>query len=130
MGTSSLPASRCSRRRACAAGSPKRKTIPSNELYAVALNVPAGDGVFTYRIAPELGAAEPGRRVLVPLGRRTETGVVLGPGEARGDVRDAIRLLDDGPLLTAEIIALARWAAAHYLAPLGPTVKAALPPGI
>ncbi len=92
--------------------------------------MPAGDGVFTYRIAPELGAAEPGRRVLVPLGRRTETGLVLGPGEARGDVRDAIRLLDDGPLLTAEIIALARWAAGHYLAPLGPTVKAALPPGI
>src|SRR6267378_2239694 len=65
MGTSSLPGSRCSRPRACAAGSPKRKTIPANELYAVALNVPAGDGVFTYRIAAELGAAEAGRRVVV-----------------------------------------------------------------
>jgi primosomal protein N' (replication factor Y) len=94
------------------------------------VNVPAADGVFTYRIATELGAAEAGRRVVVPLGRRTETGVVLGPGEPQGEVRDAIRLLDDAPLLTTEIVALARWAAAHYLAPLGPALKATLPPGM
>jgi primosomal protein N' (replication factor Y) len=108
----------------------KRKTIPATELYAVELNVPAGDGVFTYRIAPELGAAEPGRRVVVPLGRRTETGIVLGPGEPQGELRDAIRLLDDAPLLSGEIVALARWAANHYLAPLGPALKATLPPGM
>ena len=86
--------------------------------------------MFTYRIAPELGAAEPGRRVLVPLGRRRETGIVLGPGQPQDEVRDAIRLLDDAPLLTAEIVALVRWAAAHYLSPLGPALKAALPPGL
>ena len=79
-------------------------------MYAVALNVPAGDGVFTYRIPPELGAVEPGRRVLVPLGRRTETGVVLGPGPEQSSVRDAIRLLDAAPLLTGEVIALVKWA--------------------
>jgi len=59
-----------------------------------------------------------------------ETGIVLGPGEPQGEVRDAIRLLDDEPLLTEEVVALARWAAAHYLAPLGPALKAALPPGM
>lgn len=67
---------------------------------------------------------------MVPLGRRTGTGVVLGPGEPQEGVRDALRLLDDRPLLTDEIVALVRWAAAHYLAPLGPALKAALPPGI
>jgi len=86
--------------------------------------------VFTYRIAPGLGEPEPGRRVLVPLGRRSETGIVVGPGEPQSEVRDAIRLLDDAPLLTGEIVALARWAAAHYLAPLGPALKATLPPGM
>lgn len=45
-------------------------------------------------------------------------------------MRDAIRVLDEAPLLTVEIVALARWAAAHYLAPLGPALKAALPPGL
>ena len=67
----------------------------------------------------------------MPLGRRTETGIVLGPGVAVGsEVRDALRLLDSAPMLTEEVIALVRWAAAHYLAPLGPAVKAALPPGL
>ena len=94
--------------------------------------MPAGDGVFTYRIPPELGEPAPGRRVVVPLGRRTETGVVLGPGESvgPGELRSALRLLDEAPLLTAEVIALVRWAALHYLAPLGPALKAALPPGL
>ncbi|HUJ25589.1 MAG TPA: hypothetical protein VLW85_06205, partial [Myxococcales bacterium] len=98
----------------------------------MALNVPAGDGVFTYRFDPSLGVAESGRRVVVPIGRRTTTGVVIGPADEppRTGVRDAVRLLDDGPLLTAEIVALARWAAAHYLSPLGPALKAALPAGI
>src|SRR5947209_4049342 len=96
-------------------------------LIAVALNVPAGDGVFTYRFE---GDAQPGRRVLVPFGRRTATGVILGEGEAQPQVRDAIRLLDEAPLLNAELLALIRWAAAHYLYPLGPAVKAALPAGL
>ena len=84
------------------------------------MNVPAAQGIFTYRIAAELGVPETGRRVLVPLGRRTETGIVVGPAEPQDEVRDAIRLLDEAPLLTPEIVGLARWAAAHYLAPLGP----------
>ena len=68
----------------------------------------------------------------MPLGRRATTGIVVGPArEARqGQVRDAIRLLDEEPLLTPEVIALVSWAAAHYLSPLGPALKAALPPGI
>ncbi len=86
--------------------------------------------MFTYRIAPELGTAQAGRRVVVPLGRRTETGIVLGPGEAKGEIRDAVRLLDDAPLLSAEIVGLVRWAASHYLSPLGPALKSALPPGL
>jgi len=95
----------------------------------VALPVPANGGVFTYRLRE--GAIEPGRRVLVPLGRRTATGVVLGPaGSIRGELRDVLRVLDDEPLLPPDVLRLARWAAAHYLAPLGLAVRAALPPGI
>jgi primosomal protein N' (replication factor Y) (superfamily II helicase) len=95
----------------------------------VALPVPANGGVFTYRL-PE-GVVEPGRRVLVPLGRRTATGVLLGPARsARGELRDVLRVLDDKPLLPPDVLQLARWAAAHYLAPLGLAVRVALPPGI
>jgi len=99
-------------------------------LVEVALPVPANGGVFTYRL-PE-GAVEPGRRVLVPLGRRTATGVVLGPAAAGGpgELRDVLRILDENPLLPADVLRLVRWAAAHYLAPLGLAVRGALPPGI
>src|SRR5216683_3649328 len=98
-------------------------------LVEVALPVPANGGVFTYRL-PE-GAVEPGRRVLVPLGRRTATGVVLGPARSlRGELRDVLRVLDEQPLLPPDVLQLVRWAAAHYLAPLGLAVRVALPPGI
>jgi primosomal protein N' (replication factor Y) len=98
-------------------------------LVEVALPVPANGGVFTYRL-PE-GAVEPGRRVLVPLGRRTATGVMLGPARsARGELRDVLRVLDEQPLLPPDVLQLVRWAAAHYLAPLGLAVRVALPPGI
>jgi primosomal protein N' (replication factor Y) len=91
--------------------------------------VPANEGVFTYRL-PD-GEVEPGRRVLVPLGRRTATGVVLGPARsARGELRDVLRVLDEQPLLPPDVLQLVRWAAAHYLAPLGLAVRVALPPGI
>ena len=68
--------------------------------------------------------------MLVPFGRRTATGVVVGPAGPQPNVRDALRLLDDGPLLNADVIELVRFAAAHYLSPLGPAIKAALPPGL
>ena len=90
-----------------------------------------GDGLFTYRVPAALDAeALPGRRVQVPLGRRTATGVIVGPGAAHDDARDLLRLLDSGPLLPPDVLELVRWAAAHYVAPLGPAIKAALPPGI
>ncbi|GAC1347449.1 MAG: primosomal protein N' [Myxococcales bacterium] len=95
--------------------------------------MPAGSGVFTYRVpAGLIAGAVPGRRVLVPLGSRTATGVALGPAQAEAgqELREVVRLLDDGPLLTSEVLDLCRWAAAHYLYPLGLALKAALPPGI
>ena len=91
--------------------------------------MPANGGIFTYRL-PQ-GEVEPGRRVLVPLGHRTATGIVLGPARtAHGELRDVLRVLDDRPLLPPDVLRLLRWAADHYLAPLGLAVRAALPPGI
>jgi primosomal protein N' (replication factor Y) len=86
--------------------------------------------VFTYRLAAG-AAAEPGARVIVPLGSRRLTGIVLGAAdEARGEVREVERVVDGAPLLPDDVVRLCRWAAAHYLAPLGLAIRAALPPGI
>src|SRR5256885_13486571 len=131
--------SRCWRRRASARPPRTRTTTASRPharerpgsaspsagggtLVEVALPVPANGGVFTYRLAE--GAVAPGRRVLVPLGRRQATGVVLGPASAvRGELRGVLRVLDEQPLLPPDLLHLVRWAAAHYLSPLGLAIR-------
>jgi len=106
----------------------------TTDLVEVALPVPSRGGLFTYRVpAGWLAGAVPGRRALVPLGKRLLTGVVVGPAARAPDgeaLRDVVRLLDEGPLLPADVLSLVRWASRHYLAPLGLALKAALPPGI
>ena len=103
-------------------------------LVEVALPVPARDGLFTYRAPPAIAdAAVAGRRAVVQLGKRLVTGVILGPAPANTPtekVRDLVRLLDEGPLLPADVIQLVRFAAGHYLSPVGQAIRAALPPGI
>ncbi len=82
---------------------------------------------FTYRV--EDSPPPPGTRVLVPFRREERIGWVVGPGEAgpiRGlkSVRD---VLDDEPTVTADVLALCRWMADYYVAPLGIALRSALP---
>ena len=96
---------------------------------AVALPVP---GTFTYR-DPRPGARLlPGVQVVVPFGGRMVTGFVLGPAAA-GSVgprtRDIEAVIGGEPLFDEEVLALCRWAADYYLAPLGEFLRAALPQG-
>jgi primosomal protein N' (replication factor Y) len=86
---------------------------------------------LTYRLPAELSAfARPGQRVRVPVGRRTLTGVLWRLVSAAPDgveVRDVAALADLEPVLTPELLELARFASEYYLAPLGETVAAMLP---
>jgi primosomal protein N' (replication factor Y) len=74
----------------------------------------------------------------VPFGKRNLTGYavelhdVLDPalGLDEANVKDAIELLDETPLITAEILELTRWAADYYAASWGEMLKASLPAGI
>src|SRR5690349_11206983 len=75
-------------------------------------------------------AAEP---VLVEFGRRQALAVVLGDIDAPPVIElkpVAARVRSDGPLLPTLSIELARWIAAHYLAPPAVVVRAILPPGM
>jgi primosomal protein N' (replication factor Y) len=73
-----------------------------------------------------------GSRVEVPLGAKLTTGFVVGfadtsPVESKR-IRKIRSVLDDEePALTPEIIALCRWAAEYYIAPLGEMLRVALP---
>jgi primosomal protein N' (replication factor Y) (superfamily II helicase) len=87
---------------------------------------------FTYAVPAELAArAATGVRVLIPFGRRTLTGYLLGPAAESGtEVKEVIALLDPEPLFTSQELEFFRWAAGYYLHPLGEVIKAALPAGI
>ena len=88
------------------------------------------DQPFTYALPETLRhRVRPGSRVLVPFGPRRLTGVVLNchdqpPAMA---TREASRLLDAEPVLDAELLALGRWIAGYYCAPLGEVLRGMLP---
>ena len=77
-----------------------------------------------------------GARVVVPLGSRIVTGLVMDhavdgvPGIplAAGDVKLIRQVLDDHAFVPAEVVELARWTAEYYAAGPGDTITAVLPP--
>jgi len=89
----------------------------------------------TYSYAVPSGLADralPGVRVLVPFGRRTVTGYLLGISTAppAGEVREVIEFLDSEPLFTPADIDFYRWISAYYLHPMGEVIRTALPAGL
>ena len=78
---------------------------------------------LTYGVPAELAAeARPGALVLVPVVQRRLTGIVLGP-TTLGDIPPCkirpIEQILDTSLLSPEVVALCRWMASYYMAPLG-----------
>ena len=95
----------------------------------VALPVPL-PSLFDY-LPPATGEACVGSRVLVPFGRGKLVGVVVvvdaeaAVGSNR--LKQVIRLLDDAPLLDAELMQTMAWAADYWLGAPGEAYANALP---
>jgi primosomal protein N' (replication factor Y) (superfamily II helicase) len=83
-------------------------------------------GRFTWK-AP--GPLAIGTMVVVPYGKRSLTGWVVGPGEAPEGVaiKPLRSVLPDEPAFTAEQLQLYRWLAEYYLSPLGEVISTATP---
>src|SRR5271166_192604 len=95
----------------------------------VSLPVPL-DHAFTYQLPETLQhRVRPGCRLLVPFGSRKLTGMVLAlrPDAPDGPVKEALRLLDEEPVLSAELLSLGRWIAQYYCAPLGEVLRSMTP---
>ena len=103
---------------------------PVEALYCdVSLPVPL-ENAFTYRLMPTLRhRVKVGCRVLAPFGQRKLNGVVLRVHDEApfGNVREVLQLVDEEPVLDAELIALGRWIAAYYCAPLGEVLRGMTP---
>src|ERR1700761_4757753 len=95
----------------------------------VALPVPL-DRLFTYEVPlPLRERARTGSRVPVPFGTRKLTGIILDAHDQapEQETREILTVIDDEPVLDSRLLALARWIAEYYCAPLGEVVKSMLP---
>lgn len=76
------------------------------------------DRVFHYSVPAELkDKVKPGSRVLVPFGGRRLAGYVVGFGYPERDVkvREIAGIFDEEPVLTEDLLEIARWMADSYL---------------
>jgi primosomal protein N' (replication factor Y) len=88
---------------------------------------------YTYEVPADLvPLAVSGARVLVPFGARELVGYVVGHDAAfaGGETRAVAAVLEEPPILDAAAVALARWIADRYCAPLGEVIRAMLPKGV
>ena len=117
---------------------------------AVAVPVP-GLGPLTYTVPEGVPLPSVGARVLVPLGKRTVTGVRLGsdggqtgvkPGSDKAqtggedvfdpgltpDTKPIIDVLDADAFLPLDVVKLAAWVADYYACGVGEAIATAMPP--
>jgi primosomal protein N' (replication factor Y) (superfamily II helicase) len=104
---------------------------PPHHIVEVAIPLPL-DGSFHYLVPERLvPLVVPGKRVLVPFGKRKLTGYLLGATSTAGaELKEILEILDEEPLFTASELEFYRWIAGYYLHPLGEVIKMALPAGI
>jgi primosomal protein N' (replication factor Y) (superfamily II helicase) len=109
----------------------------STRFCEVALPVPLRS-TFTYAVPASLNGEELiGRRLVVPFRNRAMVGVGLAvsdraPEIARGksSIREIAEVMDPLPALPARLIELGHWVSRYYLAPIGETFRAMLPPEV
>ncbi len=95
----------------------------------VAIAVPLSR-LFDYLPNTELSSFKSGARVLVPFGRSFKVGVVTGTGPSTlvaSRLKPIQKLLDQEPVLSADIVKLIEWASSYYHHPVGEAYAAALP---
>jgi primosomal protein N' (replication factor Y) len=116
-------------------GEPLSPTVPPTGLFADVVFDRPLDHAFSYRVPDELqGQLAVGKRVRVPFGRgdRHTVGFCVGLTETPPTcdaVKDVLRVLDEQPLLTPDLLRLTRWLADYYLCGWGQVLNAVVPAG-
>jgi primosomal protein N' (replication factor Y) (superfamily II helicase) len=97
----------------------------------VAVPVP-GLALLTYSVPEHLTRPVVGARVVVPLGSRVVTGIVMDDASASSVADAAVKpikeVLDADAFVPPEVVDLARWTAEYYAAGPGDTITSVLPP--
>jgi primosomal protein N' (replication factor Y) (superfamily II helicase) len=100
---------------------------------SVAVPVPFLD-VLTYQVTPGTAVPQRGARVIVPLGKRVVTGIVVDPSATLHpekttleSIKHITEVLDDEPFLPGPVVDLALWVAEYYACGAGDALAAAVP---
>lgn len=100
----------------------------------IVINISAKNITSTYHylIPPHLsGKVLIGSCVLVPFGRQTQVGFVIGykncPEEVK--LKEIIKIIGDAPLFNKEMLKIARWMSEYYLCNLHSAIDLILPVG-
>jgi primosomal protein N' (replication factor Y) (superfamily II helicase) len=106
------------------------RTERALKLVGVAVPIPV-PAALTYSV-PEgvVAPLGPGQRVRVKVGKRSLTGVVWSHGDegaGEREVRPIEAVLDRAPILTPELLDLARFVSEYYLAPIGEVLASMIP---
>ena len=103
------------------------------QFVSVAVPVPFLD-LLTYQVPPGAVVPQRGARVIVPLGKRVLTGIVVDPDAALDPEKTALEsikhiteVLDDEPFLPGPVVDLALWVAEYYACGAGDALAAAVP---
>ncbi len=107
---------------------------PEARFAELVINIEAAlAGTFHYHIPTDLrGTLLIGHLVEVEFGRRLAQGIVVALADQAPvpETKPIIGLIDPGPVVQPWQIALARWLADTYLAPLNACLRLMLPPGL
>jgi primosomal protein N' (replication factor Y) len=92
------------------------------------------DHAYTYAVPESLiGAVAVGKRVAAPFGKGDKTivghCVRLAAAGPERTVKELVRVLDEEPLLTPDLLRLTRWMADYYLCGWGQVLNAVVPAG-
>ena len=88
---------------------------------------------FTYSVPESFTVfMATGKRVLVPFGRRRETGYVFGQSQGSDikEIKSILDILDEQPLFPSSMVPFFKWISDYYKYPVGQVVKNALPGGL
>ena len=103
----------------------------SPRIAKVVVELPLEDPL-DYRIPSTLqGHCAVGQRVMVPVGHRELLGYIVGLAahSTVADLKPLNEVLDEIPLVSADLLRLTKWIADYYLCSWGQVLKAAIPEG-
>lgn len=88
--------------------------------------------LYTYSVPEHIKENLIGKRVLVPLKQKKAVGWVIEETDVPDnlEIKDIITLLDDEPIISPQLISLAKWMAEYYLCGLSASLNLFIPPSL